>query len=344
MVTRRNSRSRRTNPPTSSSTLRARYLLGAGIVHTGEYMAMLVATYLVFHETHSIAATGLILLCFNAPSLVLAGSATRISRRYGAARVDAWVNLSEGVWALFPVILVANRSPQRCRDPRLGSRLWRMRGSQRAQLVSRAPAHRRTRQAPRAQQCLHRNVAAAAVVGLLLGGALFVLVGPLWVSWAVPSPRYRGVGLLLDVASPRRSARGATSESFADALRLLRYEPGLWAAFRYAALCFFVASYVVTLPAIANSISTNAEVLSVLESASLIGGILVAHVVRKIHGRVRWGEVQRLCYFGAGMGIAAMALAEVLAGSHSRTSDIVAIVATIPIGFAVLMNASIVTQ
>ena len=345
MVTRRNFEITANEPADEFSTLRARYLLGAGIVHTGEYMAMLVATYLVFHETHSIAATGLILLCFNAPSLVLAGSATRISRRYGAARVDAWVNLSEGVWALFPVILVATHhlSVVGILAWVLGYGVCEGLNAPNSFLVRQLIAE--PAKLPELNSAYTRNVAAAAVVGLLLGGALFVLVGPLWVFMGCAVAEVPEVLVFFSTSRHRAAQRvEATSESFADALRLLRYEPGLWAAFRYAALCFFVASYVVTLPAIANSISSNAEVLSVLESASLIGGILVAHVVRKIHGRVRWGEVQRLCYFGAGMGIAAMALAEVLAGSHSRTSDIVAIVATIPIGFAVLMNASIVTS
>jgi hypothetical protein len=327
------------------STIRARYLVGAGVVHTGEYMAMLVTTYLVFHKTHSVAATGLILLCFNVPSLVLAGSATRISRRYGAARVDAWANLTEGVWALFPMALAATHH--------LGviALLGWVLGYGVCEGLN-APSSYLVRQLiaepgklPELNSAYTRNVAAAAVVGLLLGGGILVAVGPAWVFLicaltAIPE-------ILVFFSTSRHEVAShveASSESFGDALRLLRSEPGLWAACRFAVLCFFVASYTVTLPAIANTISSNAEVLSVLESGSLIGGILVAFVVRRIHGRVRWGKVQRLCYFAAGLGLAAMASAEVLGGTHSRSTDIVAFIATIPIGFAVLMNASIVTS
>ena len=314
-------------------------------MHTGEYMAMLVTTYLVFHKTHSVVATGLILLCFNVPSLVLAGSATAISHRFGAARVDAWVNLGEGVWALFPMGLAATHhlGVLALLGWVLGYGVFEGLNAPNSYLVRQLIAE--PGKLPELNSAYTRNVAAAAVIGLLLGGGIFVAVGPTWVFLICAVTAVPEV-LVFFSTSRHESARHveAASESFFDALRLLRSEPGLWAACRFAVLCFFVASYTVTLPAIADTIGSNAEILSVLESGSLIGGILVAFVVRRIHGRVRWGKVQRLCYFGAGLGLAAMASAEVLGGSHSRATDLVAFVATIPIGFAVLMNASIVTS
>ncbi len=333
-------------PPERLSTIRARYLRGAMVVHFGEYMAMLVTTYLVFHKTHSVAETGLILLCFNLPSVFLAGSATSISRRYGAARVDAWVNVTEGVWALFPATLAAvhHLNVPVLLAWVLGYGILEGLNAPNSYLVRQmlAPAHR----LPELNSAYTRNVAIAAVFGLLVGGWIFVAVGPVWVFLLCALSEIPEVLVFFATARLAANARHvqASSESIRDALTLLRSEPGLWAACRFAVLCFFVASYTVTLPAIAERINANAETLSGLESLSLIGGILVALAVRRIHGRVRWSRVQRFCYFGAGIGLAAMATAEVIGGSHSRVADVVAFLATVPIGFAILMNTSIVTS
>jgi hypothetical protein len=316
------------------------------IVHTGEYMAMLVTTYLVFHTTHSVLDTGLILLCFNLPAVFLASSATAISRRYGAARVDAWVNTGEGLWALFPATLAAvhHLGVLALLAWVLGYGIFEGLNAPNSYLVRQllAPRHR----LPELNSAYTRNVALAAVLGLLVGGWIFVAVGPGWVFLVCALTEIPEVLVFFETARLPSSTHHvqASTESFGDAIALLRSEPGLWAACRFAMLCFFVASYTVTLPAIANSINANAETLSGLESLSLIGGILVALAVRRIHGRVRWSRVQRLCYFGAGLGLAAMATAQVLGGTHSRAADVVAFIATVPIGFAILMNASIVTS
>jgi len=333
-------------PTDELSKVRAAYLVGAGIVHTGEYMAMLVTTYLVFHKTHKVLDTGLILLCFNLPSVILAGSATRISRRYGAARVDAWVNVAEGLWALMPAALAVAHHLNV-----LALLAWVL-GYGILEGLN-APNSYLVRQLLAAPRRLHelnsaytRNVAFAAVFGLLVGGWIFVAAGPGWVFLLCALTEIPEILVFFKTArlSAREHHVQASSESIGDALSLLRSEPGLWAACRFAMLCFFVASYTVTLPAIADSINANAEILSALESGSLLGGILVAVAVRWIHGRVRWSRVQRACYFGAGVGLAAMAIAEVVGGTHSHVADVVAFLVTIPIGFAILMNASIVTS
>lgn len=332
----------------TTERLRARYLRAAMIVHVGEYMVMLVTSYLVFHKTHSVVATGLILLCFNVPSLVLPGVATWLTRRWGAPTVDAWVNSAEGVIALVPMTLAATH---RLTVPALLG--WVLAygvceglnapNSYLVRQIIAAPGR-----LPELNSAYTRNVAGAAVAGMILGGGIFVLVGPTWVFLVCAVTAIPEVLVFLETS---RQASASTSmslqspsESFSDAFRLLRTEPGLWAACRFAVLCFFVASYTVTLPAIASTIGTSAEILSLLEAGSLVGGILVAVAVKRIHGRVGWGRVQRLCYFGAAVGLAAMASAEYWGGAHSREAGIVSLVATIPIGFAVLMNASIITS
>lgn len=326
--------------------VRSRYLKAAAVVHFGEYMAMMVTTYLVFHKTHSVVDTGLILLCYNAPSLLLAGPATSLTRRWGAPLIDAWVNAAEGVLALIPMELAITH--------RLGITtllLWVLAYGLCEGLN--APNSYLVRQLIAEPGRLHelngsytRNVAISAALGLVVGGAILDLWGAAWVFaiCAVTAIPEVGVFFAMSRRLSNPDAKGTSHESVRASLQLLTTEPGLWAACRFAVLCFFIAGYSVTLPAIANSIDARPEVLSLLESGSLLGGILVAIVVKRVHGRVRWGKVQRACYYAAGGGLALMAASEYFGGFHSKEAALVALVATIPVGFSVLLNASIVTS
>jgi hypothetical protein len=325
---------------------RRRYLWCAMSIHLGEYMAMMITSYLVFHRTHSVTLTGLILVSYNAPALLLATRATSLSHRYGAARVDAWVNLSEALITLVPMVLgfthhltllslflwvVAYGSCEGLNSP--NSFLIR-------QSVA-APGR-----LPELNSAYTRNVAISAALGMLLGGGIFTLAGPGYVFLVCAVTAIPEISLFFrmahDVTGPPRHASG--SDTVREAVRLLRTEPGLWAACRFAILCFFIAGYAVTLPAIANAVGSNAENLSLLESGSLVGGILVAVVVRRIHGRVSWGHIQRACYFAAAAGLAAMALVDHSYGAHSRVLSTLIVLTTIPVSFTVLLNVSIVTS
>ena len=328
------------------ATLRSRYLVSAMIIHFGEYMAMMVTSYLVFHKTHSVVDTGLILVCYNVPSLFLARTATSLTRRSGAPQVDACINTFEGLFALVPMVLGLTHHLTTT-----ALLLWVLSygiceglNAPNTYLVRQhLAAHD---QMPELNSAYTRNVALAAVLGMLGGGAIYLAVGPGWVfavcaATVVPE-------VLVFIAISRRVTKAESEEwssaPLGETLRVLRTEPGLWAACRFAALSFFVASYTVTLPAIADSFGTNVEYLSLLESGSVLGGVLVAVAVKRIHGRVRWGKIQRVCYFAAGLGLAAIAGAELAGGAHSRAAALVAFVATLPIGFSVLMNGSIVTS
>ena len=327
------------------ATIRSRYLRAAMVIHFGEYMAMMITSYLVFRQTGSVAATGFILLCYNVPAIFLATSAARLTRRYGAPRVDAWVNGAEVVIALFAALLAA--SDHLTTLALLG---WVFVYGICEGLN--APNSYLIRQLVAAPGRLHelnsaytRNVAVAAVAGLLSGGVLYALAGPAWVFLVCALASIPEVVVFVQLQPGHTSTMEEPSaRSLSRSFRLLRTEPGLWAACRFAVLCFFVAGYAVTLPAIASSIGSNAEILALLESGSLLGGVLVAMVVRRIHGRVRWGTVQRWCYFAAGLGLAAMAAAEYWGGSRSKIAGAIALAATVPVGFTVLLSASIVTS
>ena len=315
-------------------------------IHLGEYMAMMITSYLVFHRTHSVTFTGLILVLYNVPALLLTTPATQLSQRFGAARVDAWMNASEALITLVPATLglthhlslaalyawvLAFGVCEGLNTP--NSLLIR-------QLISPPQG------LPELNSAYTRNVAIAATVGILAGGGVFSLVGPGWVFVICAVTAIPEVLLFFRLArlAGRQDRHRGGSDSLRDAIALLRTEPGLWMACRFAVLCFFVAGYAVTLPAIANAVGSGAENLSFLESGSLLGGIFVAVFVKRVHGRVDWGRVQRACYFAAGAGLAAMAWVEYLSGPHSPLSSALIILTTVPVSFTVLLNVSIVTS
>lgn len=327
-------------------TVRSRYLTSAMIIHFGEYMAMMVTSYLIFHQTRSIMATGLILVCFNAPSLFLARSATILTRRWGAPRVDAGVNTVEAVLAVVPMVLGLTHHLSS------SALLWWVLSYGVCEGLN-APNSFLVRQhiaapgqVPELTSAYTRNVAVAAVLAMLGGGAIYLVAGAGWVFAICALTAIPEVLVLRRISQLVRKAEADewSEAPLGETLRVLRSEPALWAACRFAVLCFFVASYTVTLPAIASSFGTNVEYLSILESGSAIGGLMVSVIVKRLHGRVHWGQVQRRCYFAAGAGLAAMAGAEFASGTHSRLAALVALLATVPVGFAVLMNGSIVTS
>lgn len=314
-------------------------------VHLGEYMAMMVATYLVYRGTHSVADTALVLVCFNVPALALAGAAAALSRRWGAPGVDAVLRAAESVLAVVPSLLAAEHHLGVVTLLAWVSCFGALEGLNSPNTLVIRHLIAAPGRLPELNSAYTRNVAVSAVVGLLLGGLIFQWAGASWVFVVLAISGLPEVavfaGIARRVGRMRESRRGS---GLTGALGVLRSEPGLWAAGRYAVLCFFVAGYAVTLPAIARAIGPGAELLALLESGSVLGGILVALVVRRVHGLVHWGAVQRACYTLAGLGLGAIAIAEAWGGIHSRPAAVVAFVATIPVGFGVLMNTSIVTS
>ena len=322
------------------------YLWSAMMIHLGEYMAMIIASFIVFHRTHSVVKTGLILVVFNLPALLLASPATSLTQRFGAARVDAWVNLVEALVALVPMALGFHHQLT------LGA-VYGWVGVYGVCEGLNTPNSFLVRQIlaspgrlPELNSAYTRNVAAAAALGTLCGGALYTWAGSGWVFLVCALSAGPEIVVLfrLAAAMARRTHPVAPTDSLREALQLLRTEPGLWAAVRFAVLCFFVAGYAVTLPAIANRLGGGAVSLALLESGSLLGGILVAVVVKRVHGRVSWGRMQRWRYFAAGIALAAMSTVEFVSGHHSLAPNVMLVAITIPISFTVLMNASIVTS
>ncbi len=315
-------------------------------IHLGEYMAMMITSYLVFHRTHSVTLTGLILVLYNAPALLLTTPATALSHHYGAARVDAWVNTSEALITLVPAVLGFTHHLTLG-----GLYCWVLAfgvceglNTPNSLLIRRLISP--PQGLPELNSAYTRNVAVAATVGILAGGGVFSLVGPGWVFVICAATAVPEVLLFFRLArlSGHDDRHSGESDSLRDAIGLLRTEPGLSMACRFAVLCFFVAGYAVTLPAIANAVGSGAVNLSFLEAGSLLGGIFVAVFVKRAHGRVSWGRVQRICYFAAGAGLAAMASVEYVSGPHSASSSVLVILTTIPVSFTVLLNVSIVTS
>jgi len=325
--------------------LRRSYLRAAISIHFGEYMAMMITTYLVFHRTHSVAISGLVLVCFNAPAVVLSPFAPYLTRRFGPLRVDGWLNVAEALAALVPAAL--------------GFSHHLSTGVLFAWVVTygtleglNAPNSFLIRQMLAPDDLLEemngaytRNVAWSAVVGMVVGGLLYQRFGAgaiflLCTVTAIPE-----IQLFFRMDNRfRQPSLPPVQGSLRAALSLVRTDEGLAVASRIAVLCFFIAGYAVTLPAIASTISSNAEILALLESGSLLGGVFVVVAVRRLHGRVSWVKVQRWCFIIAGLGLATLALAEHAHHGGASFTAVTAVAATLPTGFAILMNASLVTS
>jgi hypothetical protein len=188
-----------------------------------------------------------------------------------------------------------------------------------------------------------RNVALASVLGLLAGGAIFAAVGPTWIylfaavaSFFCPIVIYPVIKL-----APKETA--VRQERFRDFFTVRRTNRGIKAACMFTGLCFFAGCFSVTLPAVAAMIGKNAGILSVLQAATIFGGLFVAFAVRRLHRRVGWGRVQRLCYIvtATGLGVFAFTL-------HADRSPwvlfIVAIAAILPVGFALNLDAAVLNS
>ena len=318
------------------------YLITLFISCFGGGMISLASTYIIYAQTGSLSITGLIVVCTNLPCLVFPGWATRLANRMGGPLLYCLSAVALGLIGFAPAILSAMGD--------LNSAtllLWYLLGgvifgltSPVTGLVRRAIAI--PGQVPEFNSAATRSVSIATVAGILLGGALFAAVGPTWiyiiaaiahfpVAVAVYPVVRRGAG---------REDRSASGGRFMDSLKVRRAHPGLRAAFYFTTFCFVIGSYSVTFPAIASSIGTNAGILSLLQAAAVFGGLFVVVAVRRVHGHFGWGAVQRVCYLTSGLGILVLAWIN-HRGSSPTITLIISIVAIVPIGFALNLDASI---
>lgn len=309
----------------------------------GEQMALLIAAFLIYQKTRSVVAVGLIVVLYNVPRIALASLANALSIHWGAART-CWLLLSAEIFAclavagiafaheLSAVVLLAwvtvigiiegldAPNPSLLRMAMTPPDIW----------LEYNGSHT-------------RSLTLGTIGGMLLAGVVYGFGGPAWVFLLA------ALGFLPPVITFflfSRNSVDLTVEleeqgSIREGWRYLRKDPGSWSALRLMILVFFVSGYAVLLPAIASHIGSRPEILSILEVGTVVGGLFVAIAVKHLHGRVGWSRVRMFCSVMAGVMIGMMAVAEYVGGAHSSIASVLVVLATVPVGFAILMNSTV---
>jgi len=188
-----------------------------------------------------------------------------------------------------------------------------------------------------------QSIVIGTIAGILFAGVIYGLLGPGWVFLvsALGLIPMIVVVFLFGRTAPELTVTTVEPGTLREGWDYLRSEPGSWAALRLVILALFVSSYAVMLPTIASGISSRPETLSVLEVGTVIGGLLVAFGVKRLHGKVGWSRVRMTCSVTAGLLLAMMAVAEFVCGTSSTMASVLVALAIIPVGFAILMNSTV---
>ncbi len=323
--------------------IRKRYLWANFVDSLGAGMVTLASSYIIYSETGSVSITGLIVVCTNVPALLLPSAATSLANRRGGPWLYVWACAAFGVISFAPAILSATGHLTTAAllvwYVALGATLGLLGPS--VGLVRRIIAPEG--EVPEFNSAVTRNNALASVIGLLVGGAVFAAVGPTWIYLFAAITCLLCPLAIHPVIKLAPTMAPETPERFRDFFEVRRSNPGIRAAFRFTGLAFFAGSFTVTLPAIATMIGSNAGILSVLQAASIVGGLFVAYAVRRLHRRVGWGRVQRACYIVTAVGLSVLAWT-VLRDRAPLAMFIIALLAIIPVGFALNLDSSVLNS
>ncbi len=309
----------------------------------GEQTALLIAAFLIFRETHSAIFVGLIIVAYNVPQVLLAGAANALSARWGAVRACCILHGAEMVSAL---VVAGAAFAHHLSVPVLLSWVTVLGISE--GLNSPNPPLIRLEMVPPDYWLEYNGSRTQSIVigtigGILLSGVIYGLLGPGWVFVI------NAVGLVPMIVlywmfgrtTPELTVVTDEVGTLREGWHYLRSEPGSWAALRLVILAFFLSGYVVLLPTIASGIGSRPEILSILEAGTVVGGLLVAICVKYLHRRVGWSRVRMFCSVSAGLLLGLIAMAESFFGTRSALASVLMAVAIIPVGFAILMNSTV---
>ena len=325
--------------PDLFADVRLRHLWGTFIFAIGSSMVGIVTSYLIYQQSGSVAVTGLIVVCSNLPTLLLPGPATYLARVWGGPKLYVYSRTAIGVVGLIPVVLSL------LGDLTTASLLlWYLLTGILYALSGSATGLVRAMIAPPGKVpefngALGRFGSAGTIIGLLLGGGIYALFGPTWVFlFGALASMIEGLSVVRILK--RAPIKAQPREPFRQGIAVIRGITEMRAACIFSAWCFIVGGYAVTLPAIASSIGTNAEYLSILQTASIVGGLGLGWAMGKIHGRVGWGWTQRICFFVFGLSLLSISLVLRQHGSATFTLLTTALL-LVPVGFTINMNITI---
>ena len=317
--------------------LRAMFIsvLGGGMVG-------LANAHIVYDRTRSVAITGLIAVCGSLPPLILPAVSTTLAQRFGGPRTSIARYVLSAVVAFVPVVLLATGQLTT-----VTLLIWTASMSAVAglflpsgSLVQRmlAPPGK----LPEFTAAAGRNAALAGVIGILGGGVVYETVGPIWI-YVINAISFIPLVFPIVPLLGKVEKAEASRHRFSS-VRGLLYGPdadlGLRAACRFTFLNMALGGYTVVLPAIAGTDKGSAGVLSLLQAAAAVGGLVTAVVTRRLQGRVPWGRVQRGCFLVIGVGLLVLAWASGPSLGPSATV-LACIIAIIPIGLALKLDQTI---
>ena len=308
----------------------------------GGGMVGLANAHIVYDRTRSVAITGLITVCASLPPLLLPAVSTILAQRFGGPRTYIARYASSAVVAFVPVMLLTNGH---LTTPML--LIWSasmsfiaglfMPSSSLVQRMLAPPG-----KLPEFTAEAGRNAALAGVIGILGGGVVYETIGPIWI-YAINAISFIPLVIpmipLLGNVEPAEAAR----HRFGSVWGLLygpQSRPGLRAACRFTFLSLALGGYTVVLPAIAGTGRGSAGALSLLQAATVVGGLVTVVVTRRLHGLVPWGQAQRVCFLVTGVGILVLAWASRPSLGPTATL-VVCVVAIIPIGLALKLDQTI---
>ncbi|MEI7592708.1 MAG: MFS transporter [Actinomycetes bacterium] len=325
--------------PDLFADVRLRHLWGTFIFCIGSSMVGIVSSYLIYQQSESVAVTGLIVVCSSLPALLLPGPATYLARVWGGPKLYVYSRIAIGFVGLIPVVLSVKgdlTTASLLLWYLLTGILYALSGSATGLVRAMIAAPGKV---PEFNGALGRFAAAGTIIGLLLGGGIYALVGSTWVFlFGALASMIEGLSVLRILK--RAPIHSQPREPFRKGLAAIRSSVDMKAACIFSAWCFVVGGYVVTLPAIASSIGTNPEYLSVLQTASIVGGLGLGWAMAKAHGWVGWGHTQRICFFVFGLGMLLISLVLRQHGSAAFTLLAIALL-LVPVGFTINMNITI---
>ncbi len=303
-------------------------------------MVALASSYLIYQQTHSVAAVALISVATNFPALALASVATRLANRWGGPKLYVITLGAYYVLCVIPFLLALAGHLSAT-----SLLVWYLLRGIALGLNTPSIGMVRIMLSPPGQttefnSAATRAVSWATLIGVLAGGFVLTQIGAAWI--------YLGAGILgvppilaLVPLMPWSIPAGSSSASrFGAYFAVRRQRPDLRAAFRYTVLISLIAGYAVTLPAVADHIGHRADLLALLQAAAVFGGLFVVVATRKIHGRVRWLRVQRTCVFIAAISLLFLGWAAHLQGDPPVVL-LLALAALVPLGFVLNLDASV---
>ncbi|MCX6461257.1 MAG: MFS transporter [Actinobacteria bacterium] len=331
--------------------IRHRHIWGTFFFAIGSSMVSIVTAYIVYQQSGSVAVSGLIVVCSSLPAILLPAPATAIARRWGGPKDYIFSRIAIGIVGFFPVALSISGNLTTA-----SLLVWFLATGVLYALSSPATGLVRAMiaapgQVPEFNGALAKASASGTIIGLLAGGAIFAAIGSTWVFF---------IGALVSIVEAlsvfgllgRAPHAIGPRERFREAIAIRRGNRSVRVICMFSAWCFVIGGYSVTLPAIAALIGTNPLILSVLQTAAVVGGLIVGWAIHSAHGSIPWGRVHRLLYIvvAAGIGVLAWAANHTATSADASVSGeqfnpylllLIASVAIIPVGFALTMDGTI---